>query len=99
MAQLIETDTTLPSQIHIAKDDVLLIRAAGGQIVSGNDVVEVLGPLTTAILQPSGFSLSPEGPPNVVLFVAKDYGTAVANVVFGDPFFSPQPTEFEIIVE
>jgi hypothetical protein len=99
MAQFIEADSTLPSQVRMARNDVLLVRAFGGQIDSGRNVVEVLGPMTSAVLQTTGSALSPEGTPNAVMFIARDYGTAKANVVFGDPWYSPQKVEFEIVVE
>jgi len=99
MALLIEADSSLPSQIHLAKSDVLLVRAFGVQIETGQHVVEVLGPLVSAVVQPSGQSLSPEGPPNSILFVARERGTAKVNVFFGDPWYSPQQVAFTILVE
>src|SRR5215213_7156803 len=99
MALFIEADSSLPSQIHLTKSDVLLVRAFGVQIESGQHVIEVLGPLVSAVVQPSGYGLSPEGPPNSVLFIARENGTAKVNVFFGDPWYSPQQVAFEIIVE
>jgi len=47
MSRLIEIDDTaaLPARITLGRADVLLIRASGGQVVDGPDLLEVSGHL------------------------------------------------------
>lgn len=100
MAQLIEVDSTtpLPQTIVMATGDLLWLKLSGGQVVSGSLVLQQLGPFTTALLQPDGSALAPMGAPNAVLFLARKEGTATISVVDGDPFFSPQPVQIDVIV-
>lgn len=99
MAQLIEAGPPLPSQIHLTTGDVLLVKASGGHLRSGFEAVEMLGVFSPAILRPDGSPLSPMGSPNTVLFLAKEQGRAAIDVVTGDPFFSPQTVEVELVVD
>lgn len=101
MAQLIEVDTLapLPSRIRVKQGDLLLFRASGGHVTAGEGVVERLGPYTSALAGAGGEVLAPMGPPNTVLFAARQPGQATIDVVTGDPFYSAQATAIEIEVE
>ncbi len=79
--------------------DVFLFRAAGGHVRSGDDVLELLGPFTPAVVGDDGTIFTPMGPPNTVLFRARQPGQALIDVVTGDPFHAPQTTVLRIAVE
>jgi len=87
-----------PSQI-IKVGDVLMFHAAGGHIRSGEDVVELVGPFVTAIVGDKGVIVTAMGPPNTVLFRARQPGRALVDVLIGDPFHSPRKTKLSISVE
>jgi hypothetical protein len=101
MARLIEVDDApgCPSPLTVAVGDVLLFRAAGGRVRSGGDAVELLGPFLTAVVGDDGSVVSPQGPPNTVLFRARQPGRARLAIVTGDPFHGPQTTALAITVE
>ena len=102
MAQLIEIDdvNALPSPLTIRIGDVLLVRASGGNIVTGEACIERLGPFITGL--PTGGSnelLSPMGSPNTIMFLARNAGPATIEVATGDPYFNPQFTRIEVQVD
>jgi hypothetical protein len=101
MALLIEVqDVNIsPSPLTVHPGDVLFLRAAGGRIRSGADVVEFLGPFLSAVVGDDGTILTPMGPPNTILLRARRPGRAVIDVVTGDPFHHPQTTELILTVE
>ncbi len=101
MAQLIEADilSPLPSKIFLKKGDMLFFRASGGQIKSGDGVIERLGPFVSGLLEADGNNISPMGGPNAVLFLARQPGKASINVVTGGDWSSPANSELEIVVE
>ena len=77
MARLIEVQDarTCPSPLTVSLGDLLLFRATGGRVRSGDDVVELLGPFLSAVLGDDGTILTPLGPPNTVLFHARRPGS------------------------
>ena len=101
MGRLIEVDDPLkcPSRLAVHTGDMLLFRAAGGRVRSGQGIVEMLGPFLQAILVEGGEVLTPQGPPNTVLFRACRPGHAVVDVITGDPFYQPHTTSCELTVE
>lgn len=101
MARLIEVQDAhvCPSPLTVSLGDVLLFRATGGRVRSGGDVVELLGPLLSAVLGEDGNILTPIGAPNTVLFRARRSGRARIDVVMGDPFHTPQTATLDITVE
>ena len=101
MPRLIEVPDAqkCPSPQTIKVGDVFLFHATGGYVRSGDDVIELVGPFVTAIVGDEGKILTPMGPPNAVLFRARQPGRALVNLVTGDPFHSPQTTELRITVE
>jgi len=88
-----------PSPLVVRPGDVLLVRATGGRIRSGGDSVELIGSFLTAVLGDNGEILTPMGPPNAVLFLARRPGRTLIEVITGDPFHSPQTTGLNITVE
>jgi hypothetical protein len=101
MARLVEVQDArvCPSPLTVHLGDVLLFHASGGSVRSGSDVVELLGPFLTAVLGDDGNIMTPMGPPNKVLFRARQPGRALIDVVTGDPFHSPHTTALGITVE
>jgi hypothetical protein len=101
MARLIEVQDarTCPSPLTVSLGDILLFRATGGRVRSGDDVVELVGTFLSAVLGDDGTILTPIGPPNTVLFRARRPGRARIDAVTGDPFHTPQTTTLDITVE
>lgn len=102
MAQLIEVDdvNALPSPLTIRIGDVLVVRASGGNIVTGEASIERLGPFITGLpIGDSNELLSPMGSPHTVMFLARGSGPATIEIATGDPFFNPQFIRVEIQVE
>jgi hypothetical protein len=101
MARLIEVQSTQEcrSPLLLRQGDLLLWRAAGGRVRSGKDVMEVLGPFVPAVLDDEGNVLTPLGPPNTVLFRARQPGQAQIEVVTGDPFHAPRKSAVGVTVQ
>lgn len=100
MGRLIEVQNVLsaPSNLSLQVGDMLLFRATGGHVLSGN-VVEMLGAFLEAILGDDGNILTPMGAPNTVLFRALRPGRATIDVVTGDPWQATQTTTLAITVQ
>jgi len=100
MARLIEIQEgqTLSAEEEIAVGDILFFHASGGHVDSGGEVVELLGAFTTAVVGIEGQILEPMGPPNTVVFRARNPGEAKIAVMSGDPFYDPKKIEFRIRV-
>jgi hypothetical protein len=88
----------LPSELVISVGDVVRFTATGGRIRSGTGV-ELLGILSDSVVGAGGSVLTPLGPPAAVLFLARSPGSAVVDVVSGDPFRSPTTRSVIIRVE
>ena len=88
----------LPSELVITVGDVVRFTATGGRIRSGTGV-ELLGILSDSVVGTSGAVLTPLGPPTAVLLLARSPGSAVVDVVSGDPFRSPVTRSVTIRVE
>ncbi|MGH9753078.1 MAG: hypothetical protein ACREA2_09860 [Blastocatellia bacterium] len=101
MARLIEVqDVSLcPSPLIVHPGDLLLFWAVGGQVRSGDDVVEMLGPFLQAVLGNDGSILTPMGPPNTILLYARQPGRALIDVITGDLLHTPQTNSLNITVE
>jgi hypothetical protein len=78
--------------------DVLLVRAAGGLVRTGENVLETLGTFVPAILGTDNSILSPAGAPNTILYRAREAGDALVELVTGDPFYSPHRNHVAITV-
>jgi hypothetical protein len=100
MARMIEVqDVRLcQSPLTVHPGDVVLLRAAGGRVRSGADVVELLGPFLGAVVGDDGTILTPVGPPNTLLISARQAGRALIDVVTGDPFHGPRTTTLGVTV-
>jgi hypothetical protein len=79
--------------------DILLFRASGCRLLSGGDVLELLGPFLSAIVGDDGQVLSPAGSPNMVMIRARQPGRARIDLILGDPFYMPETSTLDIIVE
>jgi hypothetical protein len=101
MAKLIEVTLArdAPAHVVIGVGDVLLCNASGGIIRAGADVLEKLGPFSRATIGPDGTLLSPEGPPSKVMFHARASGSAVIELISGDPWQKPLRTVVNVLVE
>jgi hypothetical protein len=101
MGRLIEVQDarTCPSPLTVHTGDVLQFQATGGHVRSGGEVVEMLGPLLSAVLGDDGNILTPMGAPNTVLLRAHRPGQATIDVVTGDPWHAPQTIILDITVE
>ncbi len=90
----------LPSLLTIHIGDVLVVRASGGSIVTGEARIERLGPFMTGLpIGNSNEMLAPMGSPNTIMFLARSTGPATIEVATGDPYFNPQFTRVEIQVD
>jgi hypothetical protein len=100
MARLIEVQDVrvCPSPLMVHPGDLLLFWAVGGQVRSGDDVVEMFGPFLQAVLGNDGNILTPMGPPNKILFYARQAGSALIDVITGDLFHTPQTNSLSITV-
>jgi hypothetical protein len=101
MARLIDVPDVrhCTSPLPLGIGDVLRVRASGGRIASGGDVVEMLGPLIDAVVGNDGTVLTPMGAPNVVLVRARRPGQATIEVITGDPWRRAQATTLVITVK
>jgi len=100
MARLIEVRETrsTPSRLILETGDLLMFAATGGQVRSGADVVNVLGPFSIGILVVGGQILTPHGPPNTVFFLARGPGRARIEVITGDPWGAHETILLEVVV-
>ena len=101
MPRLIEVPNVreCPSAQTVKVGDVLVFRAAGGHVRSGEAVIELVGPFVPAVVGDQGSIVAPMGPPSTLLFRARQPGRAMIDVITGDPFHSPQTTVLTITVE
>jgi len=102
VGRLIEIDPSrrrIPRRVIIVAGDVLLIRATGGHVRSGEDAVHLLGALLTALLRENGHIIAPLGAPNRVIFVAQAAGDAVIDVVTGEPWGEFRTTILNVSVK
>ncbi len=88
----------LPSELVITVGDVVRFTATGGRIRSGTGV-EFLGILSDSVVGTDGSVLTPLGPPTALLLLARSPGSAVVDVVSGDPFRSPSTRSVIIRVD
>jgi len=88
----------LPPELVVAVGDVLCFAATGGRVRSGTGL-EFLGALSGSVVGTDGSVLTPLGPPGVVLFRARSPGSAVVDVVSGDPFGSAVTRSLVVHVE
>lgn len=101
MSRLIEVQPVapdLPADLTVGVGDVLRFAASGGRVRNGT-AVEVLGIFIESVLGTDGRVLAPMGPPNAVLFRARQPGQSAIDVVTGDPWHSPATRSMTVIVE
>jgi hypothetical protein len=78
--------------------DMLLLHVSGARVRDGVEIVELLGPFVTAVVDADGHIFTPAGPPSTVLLRAMRPGTAEIDVMTGDPFFKPKTTVLRVSV-
>jgi len=59
---------------------------SGGQLRSGENVLELLGHFVPAVVGDNRQILSPSATPNCVFFIARASGAGVIEIVKGDPW-------------
>jgi hypothetical protein len=91
------SDWTNP--ILIGVGDVLLVRAAGARITSGQASLELLGTFVSGAFSREGEAVWPEGLPNIVLYRSRQVGTAISEVVIGGALGSPVRKTLEVQVQ
>ena len=101
MSRLINVErvTACPSSLTVRVGDVLLFAAIGARVRSGSDVVAIVGPFVPAVVGDEGQVLSPAGPPNAVMVMARQTGRAEIDVITGDPWHPTRTTGLNITVE
>jgi hypothetical protein len=98
MPRLIEqAGSDLPSRLTLRLADVLVVRASGGHVRSG-DAVELLGAYVPATLTNDAEIISPASAPNTVLFVARREGTSRIAIVLGDPWHTTRTRDVDVTV-
>ena len=108
MGRLIEVQDVdgLPSEVTLRVGDALWFAASGGRVRGGgtteaatSDAVQMLGPFQQGVMGPAGQLLTPAGPPNAVLFLARAPGRAEIEIVTGDPWRGSSKTMLHVTVE
>jgi hypothetical protein len=100
MGRLIEIETGqyLPPSLEISVGDLLKFWASGGHVESGAEVCEMVGPFLTGVIGLNDELISPEGAPNVIMFLARRPGEATIVIVTGDPWHTTQTTRLHLSV-
>jgi hypothetical protein len=100
MARLIEITRAreTPAHLSIRSGDVIMFKAVGAVVCTGADIIEALGPFRPAVIAPDGSLISPEGPPNTVIVLARGPGSATLEVISGEPWRNTERTVLEITV-
>jgi hypothetical protein len=88
----------LPASLTLSVGDVMLFAASGGHVLDGV-AVELRGSFVESVLGTDGRVHTPMGPPNVVLFFAREPGQAVIDIVTGDPWHSPATRRMTVVVQ
>ena len=88
----------LPAELVVEVGDVLRFAATGGHVRTGTGI-KLVGILSHGVLGTNGRVLSPMGAPGIVLFIAKAPGSAVIDIVTGDPWTSPSTLVLNVLVE
>ncbi|MFF0943302.1 hypothetical protein ACFYE2_03625 [Kocuria sp. CPCC 205300] len=75
----------VPDELALTVGDVIRIAATGGRIHTGT-AVEMLGVFTDSVVGTDGSILTPLGAPAIIMFRARQPGTAIVDIVLGTPF-------------
>lgn len=94
----IEPEQELPPSLNVSVGDLLKFWACGGRVESGAEVCEMLGPFLTGVLGQNDELLSPEGAPNVIMFLARRPGQATIDIITGDPWHATQTATLKLTV-
>jgi len=84
MARLFNLNSTIPTELLIEVDDLLVVAAIGCILKSGTGNVEILGPYLPGVIDENGNAIMPMGNPNTVLILARRPGTATIVLFFSD---------------
>jgi hypothetical protein len=98
MSRLIEIEPSqdLPTSLNICVGDLLKFWACGGRVESGAEACEMLGPFLTGVLGTNEELLSPQGAPNVIMFLARRPGQATIDIITGDPWHATQTATLKL---
>lgn len=109
MSRLIEVQNTdaLPPTLTVQVGDALWFAATGGRVRRDEDeinepaeAVQLLGVFLQSVVGTDGQILSPMGPPNNVIFLARRTGRARIDIISGDPWRGePQTITLDVVVE
>ena len=99
LIELLPGDGAPPARLGLRVGDVLVVAATGGDVPSNPSALECLGAFRSGVVGGNGAVLSPEGPPDRVLFVGRAPGAAVLRVVTGDPWGARRSTLIEVHLE
>lgn len=98
MGRLVDLrDGPIGDRLELEPGDMVLLPAAGAQLLSGS-AVELLGVHQNAAFLADGSVLAPEGGPDVVTLSALTPGDSVVRLMTGDPFGGPTPRELLVTV-
>lgn len=90
MARLINIDGPIAALINLQTGDLMVIAASGGRVMSGHEVVELLGPFYPGVLSATGDIIEPAGSPGTVIIVARRPGMATIETFWGDSWSNPK---------
>jgi hypothetical protein len=102
MTRLIEIDDAkdgAPS-LSVKVGDLLVFSASGGRTNTNDPSVRLVGVFVRAIIGVNRTVIEPMGPPNTVVFEARQQGQTTIDVISGDPFgAAASSTTLLIVVE
>src|SRR5687767_13675585 len=90
MACLIEMDGPIGELINLRAGDLLVLTASGGRVLSGDDVIELLGPFYPGYLSAAGERLELAGTPKKLMLLPRNTGTATIQTLRGDSGSTPK---------
>lgn len=97
MGRLIEIGAgSLPRQLTLAVGDLLRLSVSGGRVTDGSDCLQVIGPLTPAIIALDGSVIAPAAVPNVMFVLALAPGAATLSLAVGRDLRAPSIMELEL---
>jgi hypothetical protein len=101
MTRLVEIDdaAACTPALSVKVGDLLVFAASGGRADTSSKAVHLLGVYVRAVVGTNGIVVTPIGPPNTVVFLAKHRGQATIDVIGGEPFGTAIVTELTVIVE
>lgn len=87
----------MPTRVVVRVGDVLRCATTGGMVRSSR-AVEALGVYVPGIVGTDGRVITPQWPPNTLLHLVHEPGSATVDVVIADPWTAPVMTRVEVVV-